>query len=102
MPKVSGLLLASVILCAGGAKAGPLEMHMHAPTIHEVNPQPLPPVGVSGGGAGKTLGTNNSGNPNETFGLNYDKMKIQYQKQQSGTGVQQYRLRHPPNPCRGC
>jgi hypothetical protein len=29
-------------------------------------------------------------------------MKIQYQKQQSGTGVQQYRLRHPPNPCRGC
>lgn len=81
---IRGLFLAPAILCAGGAQAAPLEMQMHTPTIHEVNPQPLPP-GASG-----------SGMPNETFGLSYGKMKMQYHQQQNGTGyTQAARLSQP-------
>jgi hypothetical protein len=42
MIKLSGLIFASALLCAGGAQA--LQLNAHTPpTIHALNPQPLPP-----------------------------------------------------------
>jgi hypothetical protein len=55
--KVHGLYFASVLLCSGGAQAFQLNAHM-PPTIHQLNPQPLPPgikANPTGGGTGKIL-----------------------------------------------
>jgi hypothetical protein len=42
MPKLCGLIFASALLCAGSAQA--LQLNVHTPpTIHALNPQPLPP-----------------------------------------------------------
>jgi hypothetical protein len=53
MQILRGLVFASALLCAGGAQAFQLNVHM--PTIHQLNPQPLPPgyANGSGWGAGK-------------------------------------------------
>jgi hypothetical protein len=42
MNKLYGLFFASVLLCSGGAQAFQLNPHT-PPTIHQLNPQPLPP-----------------------------------------------------------
>jgi hypothetical protein len=42
MPKLCGLIFASALLCAGSSQAFQLNMHT-PPTIHALNPQPLPP-----------------------------------------------------------
>jgi hypothetical protein len=95
MQNLRGFFFAWVLLCSGGAQAAQLNMNMHTPTIHEVNPQPLPPGATIKGG---------SGNPNESFKMDYDKLNWQYTQQQTGTskGGAGRPLRHPPNPCKGC
>jgi hypothetical protein len=42
MQKLSGLIFAAALLFAGGAQAFQLNAHT-PPTIHQLNPQPLPP-----------------------------------------------------------
>jgi hypothetical protein len=42
MNKQYGLFFASVLLCSGSAQAFQLNAHT-PPTIHQLNPQPLPP-----------------------------------------------------------
>ena len=74
MQKLRGLLLASVTLCAGGAQA--FQLNTHAPTIHQVNPQSLPPGATMKGGSGYTnetyqSGTGGSGRPKENFEMCY-------------------------------
>jgi hypothetical protein len=43
MQKLRGLFFASILLCSGGAQAFQLNVHT-PPTIHQLNPQPLPPA----------------------------------------------------------
>jgi hypothetical protein len=50
MQKVRTLVFAPALLCAGGAQA--FQLNMHTPTIHQLNPQPLPPGAAYGTGAG--------------------------------------------------
>jgi hypothetical protein len=50
MQTVRGILIASVLLFAGGAQA--FQMNVHTPTIHQLNPQPLPPGAAYGTGSG--------------------------------------------------
>ena len=42
MQKLRGLFFVSVLLCSGDAQAFQLNVHT-PPTIHALNPQPLPP-----------------------------------------------------------
>ena len=56
MQKVQGFVLASGLLFAGAAQAFQLNAHT-PPTMHQLNPQPLPPGmrAQTGGGAGKVM-----------------------------------------------
>jgi hypothetical protein len=73
MKKVRGLLFASVLLCsAGGAQAFQLNANT-PPTIHQLNPQPLPPG-----------------------------MQAQPQVSPSAHGNYAPNGKAPPNPCKSC
>jgi hypothetical protein len=54
MQKLCGLIFAAAMLCAGGAQAFQLDAHA-PPTIHQLNPQPLPP-GMQSQSRGGTTG----------------------------------------------
>jgi hypothetical protein len=59
MSNLRGLIFASALLCAGNAHA--FQTNMHTPTIHQLNPQPLPPGMQTGGGTGNVNITGSSG-----------------------------------------
>jgi hypothetical protein len=52
MQTVRGLLIASVLLFAGAGAAQAFQLNVHTPTIHQLNPQPLPPGAAYGTGSG--------------------------------------------------
>jgi hypothetical protein len=75
MQKVHGLVFASVLLFAGGAQA--FQLTVHTPTIHHLNPQPLPPGAAFGTsyGARKVKLTDTAGPKLNTTGMRGDKHK---------------------------
>jgi hypothetical protein len=69
MQTLRGLVFASVMLCAGGAQA--FQLNVHIPTIHQLNPQPLPPGAAfgTGSGAGKVALTDMASPKPNTAGV---------------------------------